>query len=91
MPSWDTDPLEGPSAMSDPSEAMLHVIDLQLIRKALEEARDAPDEAARARAFVASLSARLLMDGELALGNALGTLIGLRPLDAAALERLMAG
>jgi hypothetical protein len=67
------------------------VIDLQLIRKALTEAQGELTEAARAQAFVASLSALLLMSGDLELGNAIGGLIGLRPLDAETLERLIAG
>jgi len=70
---------------------MLEVIDLQLIRKALTEARGEPTEAARARAFIAALSALLLMSGDRVLGNAIGALIGLRPLEAEALERLIAG
>ncbi|MBK5932387.1 hypothetical protein [Halochromatium salexigens] len=69
----------------------LKVIDLQLIRKALADAAGEPTEAARAQVFVASLSALLLMSGDRELGNAIGALIGLRPLDAEALERLIAG
>lgn len=44
-----------------------------------------------ARAFIAALSAPLLMSGDRELGNAIGALIGLRQLDADALERLIAG
>jgi hypothetical protein len=40
---------------------------------------------------VVSLSALLLMSGDRELGNAIGALIGLRQLDAKALERLIAG
>ncbi|MEA3643793.1 MAG: hypothetical protein VBE63_28270 [Lamprobacter sp.] len=69
----------------------LEVIDLQLIRKALTEAQGEPTEAARAQAFVAALSALLLMSGDHELGNAIGALIGLQPLDAEALERLITG
>lgn len=36
MPSWDPNPIEGPSTMSDLSDAVLHVIDLALIRKAFQ-------------------------------------------------------
>jgi len=67
------------------------VIDRQHIRKALADAQAEPTEAARARAFTAALSARMLMDGDLELGNAIGALIGLRQLDADALERLIVG
>ncbi|MFP4077095.1 MAG: hypothetical protein ACLFTD_11545 [Halochromatium sp.] len=79
-----------PEAMGASLET-LEVIDLQLIRKALAEAQGEPTEEARARAFIASLSALLLMSGERELGNAIGALIGLRPLDAETLERLSAG
>ncbi|MFP4063862.1 MAG: hypothetical protein ACLFS2_13810 [Halochromatium sp.] len=78
------------AALDGPVET-LEVIDLQLIRKALTEAQGEPTEAARARAFVAALSALLLMSGDRELGNAIGVLIGLRPLDAETLERLSAG
>lgn len=54
----------------------------QLIHQAFAEAAFAPSDDARAQAFVASLSTRLLMSGDLQLGNAIGTLIGLRRLDA---------
>ncbi|MBK1621366.1 hypothetical protein CKO42_23720 [Lamprobacter modestohalophilus] len=67
----------------------LEVIDLQLIRKALAEAQGEPTAATRAQAFVTSLSALLLMSGDREFGNAIGALIGLRPLDAHALERLI--
>ncbi|MEA1053770.1 hypothetical protein U5801_28760 [Lamprobacter modestohalophilus] len=78
-------------AVLDGPVETLEVIDLQLIRKALAEAQGGPTEAARAQAFVASLSALLLMSGDLELGNAIGGLIGLRPLDADSLERLITG
>jgi len=78
------------AALDGPVET-LEVIDLQLIRHALTEAQGEPTEAARARAFVAALSALLLMSGDRELGNAIGALIELRPLDADALERLIAG
>jgi hypothetical protein len=68
----------------------LEVIDLQLIRKALTEAQGEPLEATRTRAFLAALSALLLMSDDREIGNAIGALIGLRPLDAHALERLIA-
>ncbi|MEA3642559.1 MAG: hypothetical protein VBE63_21835 [Lamprobacter sp.] len=58
-------------ALEDPVET-LEVIDLQLIRKALTEAQSEPTEAARARAFIAALSALLLMSGDRELGNAIG-------------------
>lgn len=54
----------------------------QLIHQAFAEAAFAPNDEARAQTFVASLSTRLLMSGDLQLGNAIGTLIGLRRLDA---------
>ena len=69
----------------------LEVIDLQLIRKALADTKHEPTEAARAQAFVAALSALLLMSGDRELGNAIGALIGLRQLDAETLERLITG
>ncbi|MBK5938102.1 hypothetical protein [Halochromatium roseum] len=78
------------AALDGPVET-LEVIDLQLICKALTEAQGEPTEAARAQAFVASLSALLLMSGERELGNAIGALIGLRQFDAEALERLITG
>ena len=70
--------------MTDSATDAQHVIDLALIHKALEEANSASTADERAQAFIASLSALLLMDDELAMGNALGALIGLRQLDAAA-------
>jgi hypothetical protein len=76
--------------MDGPVET-LEAIDLQLIRKALAEAQGEPTEAARAQAFVASLSALLLMSRDRELGNAIGALIGLRQLDAEALEPLILG
>lgn len=79
----------GPATLDEPVET-LEVIDLQLIRKALTEAQGEPTEAARAQAFVTSLSALLLMSGDRELGNAIGALLGLRQLDSAALERLIA-
>ncbi|MCF8015918.1 MAG: hypothetical protein K9L65_09500 [Chromatiaceae bacterium] len=78
------------AALDGPLET-LEVIDLQLIRKALADAQGEPTEAARAQAFVAALSALLLMSGDRELGNAIGALIGLRPLDAEVLERLITG
>lgn len=78
--------------MSDADErgrGPVTVVDLQLIRKAVADAESEPTEAARARAFVAALSALLLMTGERETGNELGALIGLRQLDADALARLM--
>jgi hypothetical protein len=78
-------------AALDASVETIDVIDLQLIRKPLTEAETEPSEQARARAFVAALSALLLMSGDRKLGNAIGALIGLRQLDAEALERLIAG
>ena len=78
-------------AVLDGPVETLEVIDLQLIRQALTEAQGEPTEAARAQACVASLSALLLMSGDHELGNTLGALIGLRPLDAEALERLILG
>jgi|GEM_PF-2630736 len=77
--------------MTDSATDAQHVIDLALIHKALEEANAASTADERAQAFIASLSALLLMDDELAMGNALGALIGLRQLDAAAMEQLIAG
>jgi len=57
----------------------------QLIHQTFAKAAFAPSDDARAQAFVASLSTRLLMQGDLQLGNAIGTLIGLRRLEADAL------
>jgi len=57
----------------------------QLIHQTFAKAAFAPSDEARAQAFVASLSTRLLMQGDLQLGNAIGTLIGLRRLEADAL------
>jgi hypothetical protein len=71
-------------------DGTLELIDLGVIRMALAEAEAASAKDARAHDFVASLSALLLMHGQLALGNGLGALIGLKPLDAEALERLTA-
>ncbi|MCF7995364.1 MAG: hypothetical protein K9L88_11050 [Chromatiaceae bacterium] len=82
-----TQDLADQAALDGPVET-LEVIDLQLIHKALTEAQGEPTEAARAQAFVAALSA-LLLSGDRELGNAIGALIGLRPLDAEALERLI--
>ncbi|MEA1052395.1 hypothetical protein U5801_21675 [Lamprobacter modestohalophilus] len=79
----DQTPLDGPVKT-------LEVIDLQLIRKALTEAQGEPIEVTRTRAFLAAFSALLLMSGDREVGNAIGALIGLRPLDAHALERLIA-
>jgi hypothetical protein len=53
----------------------------------LAEAQGEPTREERAQAFVASLSALLLMAGDLELGNGIGALIGLRPIDAEALAR----
>ncbi|MBK5931443.1 hypothetical protein [Halochromatium salexigens] len=68
----------------------LEVIDLKLIRQAFAEAKRESTEAGCAQAFIASLSALLLMSGDLELGNEIGALIGLRQLDAEALECLIA-
>ncbi|MEA3643647.1 MAG: hypothetical protein VBE63_27515 [Lamprobacter sp.] len=84
-------PDQADQATLDAPVETLEVIDLQLIRKALTEAQGEPTEAARARAFIAALSALLLMSGDREFGNAIGALIGLRPLEAEALERLIAG
>ncbi|MEA1053778.1 hypothetical protein U5801_28800 [Lamprobacter modestohalophilus] len=85
-----TQDLADQATLDGPVET-LEVIDLQLIRQALTEAQGGATEAARAQAFVASLSALLLMSGDRELGNAIGALIGLRQLDAKALERLITG
>jgi hypothetical protein len=84
------DPDRHPHSVAPEEDGPLELIDLGVIRKALAEAEAASSQDARARAFVTSLSALLLMHGQLALGNGLGALIGLKPLDAEALERLTA-
>jgi hypothetical protein len=79
------------SPTSDHPNDLPDAIDLLLIRKALAEAQGEPTREERARAFVASLSALLLMAGDLELGNGIGALIGLRQIDAEALARLIEG
>jgi hypothetical protein len=79
-------------ARSNPSDSdedgLIELIDLGLIHKALAEAGEEASADERARAVVAALSAMLLMHGQLELGNGLGALIGLKPLDAEVLKRL---
>ena len=76
--------------LASDEDGLIELIDLGLIHKALAEAGEEASADERARAFVAALSAMLLMHGQLELGNGLGALIGLKPLDAEVLERLAA-